>query len=76
MQGSARRLVDRLRSRRPPSTLPDPATAPGRGGVRAFIAEIRGRMAAGEHVGPQVPATTGRPGEQDVPEWRATTLER
>jgi dienelactone hydrolase len=37
-----------------------------------FIAEIRGRMAAGEPVGPQVARYNAAQAEQAVPEWRAT----
>jgi dienelactone hydrolase len=37
-----------------------------------FIAEIRGLMAAGEPVGPQVARYNAAQAEQAVPEWRAT----
>ena len=37
-----------------------------------FIAELRGRMAAGEPVGPQVARYNAAQAEQAVPEWRAT----
>jgi len=37
-----------------------------------FIAEIRGRMAAGEPVGPQVARYNAAQAEQAVPEWRVT----
>src|SRR6202021_2393206 len=37
-----------------------------------FVAEIRGRMAAGEPVGPQVARYNAAQAEQAVPEWRAT----
>jgi dienelactone hydrolase len=37
-----------------------------------FIAEIRGRMAAGEPVGPQIARYNAAQAERAVPEWRAT----
>ena len=37
-----------------------------------FVAEIRGRMAAGEPVGPQVARYNAAQAERAVPEWRAT----
>src|SRR6476660_3200447 len=37
-----------------------------------FIAEIRGLMAAGEPVGPQVARYNAAQAERAVPEWRAT----
>src|SRR5438034_5439111 len=37
-----------------------------------FVAEIRGRMAAGEPVGPQVARSNAAQAERAVPEWRAT----
>ena len=72
MQGRARRLATACGFAAAAIDAPGSGDRPRTEEDERFIAEIRGRMAAGEPVGPQVARYNAAQVEQAVPEWRAT----
>jgi dienelactone hydrolase len=72
MQGRARRLVTACGFAAAAIDAPGSGDRPRTEEDERFVAEIRGRMAAGEPVGPQVARYNAAQAEQAVPEWRAT----
>jgi dienelactone hydrolase len=72
MLGRARRLVTGCGFAAAAIDAPGSGDRPRTEEDERFIAEIRGRMAAGEPVGPQVARYNAVQAERAVPEWRAT----
>jgi dienelactone hydrolase len=72
MQGRARRLVTACGFAAVAIDAPGSGDRPRTEEDERFIAEIRGRMAAGEPVGAQVARYNATQAEQAVPEWQAT----
>ena len=72
MQGRARRLVTACGFAAAAIDAPGSGDRPRTEEDERFIAEIRGRMAAGETVRPQVTRYNAAQAERAVPEWRAT----
>src|SRR5258707_3414130 len=72
VQGRARRLVTACGFAAAAIDAPGSGDRPRTEEDERFIAEIRGRMSAGEPVGPQVARYNADQAEQAVPEWRAT----
>jgi len=72
MQGRARRLATACGFAAAAIDAPGSGDRPRTEEDERFIAEIRGRMAAGEPVGPQVARYNAAQAERAVPEWRAT----
>jgi hypothetical protein len=70
MQGRARHLVTACGFAAAAIDAPASGDRPRTAEDERFIAEIRGRMAAGEPVGPQVARYNAAQAEQAVPEWR------
>jgi len=72
MQGRARRLVTSWGFAAAAIDAPGSGDRPRTEEDERFVAEIRGRMAAGEPVGPQAARFNAAQAGQAVPEWRAT----
>ena len=72
VQGRARRLVTSCGFAAAAIDAPGNGDRPRTEEDERFIADIRGRMAAGEPVGPQVARYNAAQAGQAVPEWRAT----
>src|ERR1700759_85060 len=72
MQGRARRLATACGFAAAAIDAPGSGDRPRTEEDERFIAELRGRMAAGEPVGPLVARYNGTQAEQAVPEWRTT----
>ena len=70
--GRARRLVTSCGFAAAAIDAPGNGDRPRTEEDERFVAEIRGRMAAGEPVGPLVAGCNAAQAEQAVPEWRAT----
>src|SRR6266566_3113211 len=72
VQGRARRLVTSCGFAAAAIDAPGSGDRPRTEEDERFVAEIRGRMAAGEPVGPQVARYNAAQAGQAVPEWRVT----